>query len=529
LPRSRRMVPWAPSVPVGAAPVLSTEGTRVAWGGPGRTIFVWDGGRVRHLTAPKPVGDSGWDVALSGDGRFLAAAGAATYETLLWDLAHPGPPRVLPGGGPRSASTTSGAHGPIALSGGRRPVLAVTGADYGVVALRDAASGHLLRTLRVGRTGIDWAAFSPQGQVLAIVDGRALQVIALDGTRLATFPAVGSEYGAQPLDERGRTAAAGASGRVTIREPADAESQFARRLEGTDPMTTIAFDPAGGHVAAVDPEGRVRLWNAAGGSPARAVSGPVDPGVIRFLPDGRVVTCCSLGLGPARVRVWDRSGGERGTPPRVPGATDAAVTPNGQIVTTSSRGEHVTISGLGRPLEFRSEYLATLSPDGLWATVSVKGGEDIWDLRGRRKTATLRQSVQAFSPAGPLVATGSGPVVLYDRRTGRKRGSIGDADMSIEALAFSPDGRTLATLDTAGAPARLDLWDIATRRRVGEVPLFAGEAPFGALAFAPDGSKLAFGTGDGAPLVFDLDVDHWAARACVLSSTCSGRPGQAGR
>jgi hypothetical protein len=30
-------------------------------------------------------------------------------------------------------------------------------------------------------------------------------------------------------------------------------------------------------------------------------------------------------------------------------------------------------------------------------------------------------------------------------------------------------------------------------------------------------------------MVFDLDVDHWAARACALSPTCSGRPGQAGR
>jgi WD40 repeat protein len=332
------------------------------------------------------------------------------------------------------------------------------------------------------------------------------------------------------LDEQGRTAAVGDSGRITIRDPAGAESQFAGRLEGTDTMTPLAFDRTGGHVAAVDPGGRVRVWNASGGQPeGGAVTGPVSPGVVRFLPDGRVVTCCSLGTGPARVRVWDRSGRERGTPPRVPGVTDVAVTPGGQLVTASGRGDQVTISGVGQPLHFRSDLLPTLSPDGLWASVSAKDGEEIWDLRRRHKTATLRDSVQAFSPAGPLVAVGSGPVVLYDRQTGRKRGSIGDADMELDSLAFSPDGRTLATLDTAGDQARLDLWDVERRRRLSEVPPFEGAVTFGELAFAPDGKKLALGTGEGAPLVFDLDADHWAARACELSPTCSGRPGQAGR
>jgi WD40 repeat protein len=131
----------------------------------------------------------------------------------------------------------------------------------------------------------------------------------------------------------------------------------------------------------------------------------------------------------------------------------------------------------------------------------------------------------------------SPPIPLIDRFTGRRRGSLLDRDDNAEvvATAFSPDGRTLATLisrsATAGAGrAELQVWDVAHRTPVAREPLLARSTEIfsGALAFSPDGRRLAV-VSDGGSMVFDLDVDHWAARACALSPTCSGRPGQAGR
>jgi len=59
---------------------------------------------------------------------------------------------------------------------------------------------------------------------------------------------------------------------------------------------------------------------------------------------------------------------------------------------------------------------------------------------------------------------------------------------------------------------------------VGQEPLLVrNDVVFSELTFSPDGGKLAL-SGDGPPLVFDLDVDDWAARACALSPTCRGRP-----
>ena len=69
----------------------------------------------------------------------------------------------------------------------------------------------------------------------------------------------------------------------------------------------------------------------------------------------------------------------------------------------------------------------------------------------------------AFSPDGRLLATadGNGTVRLRDPATGRAVGSPLQADTgpggSVNAVAFSPDGRLLATADGNGTA---QLWNI---------------------------------------------------------------------
>ena len=175
---------------------------------------------------------------------------------------------MLPGGGPRFSGTTLGEHGPLALGAGRRPVLAIGGQDDGRVQLRDAATGRRLATRKLGRGGMSTLAFSPRGRVLAAVHERGLTVLSSKGTTLGAFPAAGAEYGAAPLDELGRTAAIGTTGQVLIRTPGTTEAQFARPLESANELTTLAFDPTGHRIAAVDTGERVRLWDAGGGGPS---------------------------------------------------------------------------------------------------------------------------------------------------------------------------------------------------------------------------------------------------------------------
>jgi WD40 repeat protein len=187
----------------------------------------------------------------------------------------------------------------------------------------------------------------------------------------------------------------------------------------------------------------------------------------------------------------------------------------------------LVITGAGRPLSIRTTGFGTFSPDGRWLRVLTTSGEDLWEVDRRRRTASIDGfGIDAFSPVGALVAVAGlgGQIRLVDRTSGRERGTL-DGDADVLNLAFSPDGRTLAAVsahrDTDGVQrASVELWDVAARRRLGHEPLL--EWPdthfVRSVEFAPDGNSLVVAGVGPAPLVFDLDVDDWAARAGRLAA-----------
>src|SRR6266545_1001136 len=78
--------------------------------------------------------------------------------------------------------------------------------------------------------------------------------------------------------------------------------------------------------------------------------------------------------------------------------------------------------------------------------------------------------------------------------------------VSVSAVAFVPDGRTLATASNDGAMILWDLADRAQPRRLGQ-PLRAHSYIVGALAgltFTPDGRTLARARSDGTVILWDL-------------------------
>lgn len=105
----------------------------------------------------------------------------------------------------------------------------------------------------------------------------------------------------------------------------------------------------------------------------------------------------------------------------------------------------------------------------------------------------------AFSPDGRTLATAGtrGLVLLHDVVSGQEKTAFPLVRRSFPAIAFAPDGKTLAAGSSNGALYSLDLESGRT------VELLAQPFPLRHLAFSPDGRVLACTSRDGAVILWN--------------------------
>lgn len=109
----------------------------------------------------------------------------------------------------------------------------------------------------------------------------------------------------------------------------------------------------------------------------------------------------------------------------------------------------------------------------------------------------------AFSPDGRILASGAEDhtIKLWDVASGAQLRSLDEHSGNIASIVFSPDGKTLASSDFFGA-GTVRLWDIKTGSLLHLIEC-GSESSIRSLAFSPDGRTLAGASGDGTVRLWD--------------------------
>ncbi len=252
-------------------------------------------------------------------------------------------------------------------------------------------------------------------------------------------------------------------------------------LTGHEPLSMI-LSPDGRTLVSGDGYGSLLFWDLAAGRERIRFQGHArEVSGLLFSSNGETLASWSTAEEtPSEVKLWDPGTGRQLT----------------------------TIAGIiGRVVGL------AFSPDGRVLAVSEhdRNGDSsknravFWSLeRGlenaARGAAPIVCDKMAYSPDGRWLATSgsSGNVTLRDATTGDARVTLCKPFRSISEMAWSNDGGTLAVADQTS----VSFWDIGTQREMGSVAI----PSLVSLAFSPDGNRLAGASDTGKAIKSIADV-----------------------
>jgi uncharacterized caspase-like protein len=245
-------------------------------------------------------------------------------------------------------------------------------------------------------------------------------------------------------------------------------------LVSDDMANDAGFSTDGRLIATIGSMGQISLWDVESGNKLRDVT---NSPMKTFTPPA---------INPGQIK--------RGQLPVMPNMADIAA------MMTNVMGS-ITAGTMGRTVTS-----VAFSPDGktlVTGGFATKTNVDLFALVGAMNAASSGKRPKGQkgpTPPAPvdLKLETVGQVKLWDVATGQEIGVLQGHGRAVDKVAFSRDGKFLAT---GGTDNTIKIWDLAAKRDL--VTLTGHTASIDSLDFSPDGRLLASASEDGSTFLWD--------------------------
>jgi WD40 repeat protein/serine/threonine protein kinase len=506
-------------VPAGGvyAIAYSPDGRQIATaaGGPfslgngGPNVELWDRETGRRRLALPGTEHHIWSLAFSPDGAKLAVGGrnhpsgrpqvlvcnAKTGEE-IWSKQEPALPQAMSLAFSPDGKSLAAGFGEYSARGTHR------------VKLYEVATGKETAAFAGPSGGVNRLAFHPDGRHLAVAGSGVVEVWdVVARTKVHELRGHTNWVYGVAFSPDGKWLATGGWDRTIKFWDATTGVEQLTFFGHTGFVLDLAFSPDSRALVSTSEDRSVRLWEVPTGRPIGVFHGHTHfVQAVAFAPDGRELASGGM---EGTLKVWDR---RTSLPVVIEGLAKGALglwyRRDGRrvVITRSSRDRVVStgwdpstgeadpaLAGINR-FKLMDEYLPYAVP------VILPGVPLASALSpdGRLLARALRADVNAYETGKRSRSDATNTVEVLDTASGRVLRTLIGHSGDVIFIAFSPDGRRIAT---ASYDRTIKLWDPATGREV--FTLRGHTAGLFGLAFSPDGFRIVSGGIDDTARVWD--------------------------
>jgi WD40 repeat protein/uncharacterized caspase-like protein len=427
---------------------FTDDGKRIATGGFDTPTVLWETGTAKQLLKLSGRTNMAYKVAFSADGNQLTSGGRTR-----WDL--------RTGRGVRLTAAPSDKQFGFPSPDGR--LLALFAPNSSAVSILETPSGRQLQTLApaTGDIVVQRVSFSPDSTMLVVT------------------------YMASEAQMRNpRTLGQFGSNENQVRIWDVKSGRELHTLKLANAPSEAGFSSDGRVLATLGSMGEISLWDSATGNKLRDLTSSPMANLSQMMK----------GIDPAQLK--NMKPGKSGSMPQMPDMTAIA----GMM--TNMMGS-MSAGTMGR-----SVTSLAFSPDGRTLAIGGVESKSNFDLAAMMNPAAVQKNQKKNSkPPDPeemmknMKVEAVGQVVLWDVASGQEIGALKGHGKGVTQVAFSRDGRLLASSSTDNT---IRIWDVAARR---ELRTLSGHTTnIDSIDFSPDSRLLASAGDDGATFLWDANT-----------------------